>query len=115
MKKHKYTMKEILYMRWHRFENGIKIIKNFSINENPNSNHLPIWTRGTGPFTTEQLKNIHNNINKTFTGKSKSPEQKLKMSLASKGRSKSTLHKQNMKQAWINRKQNNETKSASVT
>ncbi len=114
MKKHKYTMKEILYMRWHRFENNIKIIKNFAIDENPND-HSYTWTRGTGPFTPEQLKNIHNNINKTFTGKSKSPEQKLKMSLASKGKSKSSLHKQNMKQGWIKRKQNNETNSASIT
>lgn len=96
------------YMRYHRYDqNNVKYIKRFELNEIPPSKEdgFTEWMRGTGQHSAVSLNNIVNGVRKACLGVPKTPEHKLKMSLAKRGVPKSQEHKDNMRKAWEHRKQ----------
>lgn len=78
------------FHRYHRFENGQKIVKRFEIDDRPDP---AVWTRGHGPFTEEALNKVIAGIKRKFCGVPKTTEQKAKMRAAKLGVKKSPEHR----------------------
>jgi len=101
-------MSKELWSRWHCYDsNNKKLVKRFEINEVPET--LPghtIWMRGTGPHTPQARQNIGDSVRRVCLGVPKSESQKMKMSLAKKGKPKSLEHRKNMSIAHKQRIQN---------
>ena len=102
-----------LWSRWHRFDtNGVKYIKKFNIGETPTpieEQGFSEWHRGTGPLSESHYNNVSAALRNLSLGKPKSPETKLKMSMAKRGKPKSPEHRRNMSLAQrqrFNRKNN---------
>jgi hypothetical protein len=84
-------------MRYHRYINGKKEIKDFPPLSTPIDDN---WIVGMGPFSPETLAKVRASNNK-FLGVPKSLEQKQKMSEASKGKPKSLEHRKKMSEARL--------------
>jgi hypothetical protein len=84
------------FHRYHRFQDGQKIVKRFEIDEVPDPS---IWTRGHGPYSAEALINVIAGAKKKFCGVPKSDSQKAKMREAKLGVKKSPEHIQAMRLA----------------
>ena len=84
-------------MRWHRYVNGKKEVKDFPPLSTPLEDD---WIKGMGPFSPETLEKLKQ-ANRQFLGVPKSPEQKQKMSEASKGKPKSLEHRKKMSEARL--------------
>jgi hypothetical protein len=105
-----FTMKkQNSYMRYHRYDsNNVKYIKRFELGQTPSNVVEPgytAWTRGTGPHNPEALNNVQNGVRKACLGIPKTPEQKLKMSIAKLGVPKTEEHKSNMRRSWERRRE----------
>ena len=96
------------HKRYHMFdpETGAKVIRKFPLDVTP----PPPWQRGTGPHKPETRKFIVDNLMKHVKGKSKSPEQRAKMSKAQKGVPKTEEHKKNISLAFKRRRQEKQAK-----
>jgi len=102
----KEVMKQTTYWnRYHRFENGVKIIQKFDIGIDPNktTEHTD-WIRGTGPLTPELLNRLSEINRLNWSNKPKTLEQRQKMADASKGRKKSDAHRESLRKAWETRR-----------
>jgi hypothetical protein len=102
-------MKQKSYNRYHRFDmSGNKQIKRFELNEIPTDiadEGYTCWTKGTGPFSEQQLLNVQNGLRSACLGVPKKPETKQKMREAKLGKPKTQEHKDNMRKSWYRRKE----------
>lgn len=90
--------------RWHCYQGQTRIGKRVPLGETPVNlpGHTP-WKLGAGPHSSAAIEQITIGIRRVMAGVPKSPEQKAKMSAASKGKPKSALHKLHMSESHLRR------------